>query len=417
MRTPLWKLLGLAAFVGLMVFCGACVVAVREGPARRVDMPPPPPPPPPAVPDAAADDDFGAFYDGLAPYGEWFWQDPYGWVWDPSTVDPAWRPYTVGHWIYTDDGWFWKSDEPWGWATCHYGRWFFDSDRGWVWVPGHEWAPAWVAWRHGDSWVGWAPLPPRAVFRAGIGLDLGGVDLDVIIQPFWWGFVEERDILDPRIGVRIAPVARNVTLARVTRNETNYAVVRNRVVVRGIDVAEIERESHRRVAPVKIVDEGAPGKDRHSKWVGQDLHVFRPAMKDPPPSRAPRGAVRNEGGSPGRAAPDLAVGTPQTPPRRPEEPQREQRAARPGPPPRAAAETPAAVPEQVLRRQQAEARELERRHAAERSALGRRHQTEAKSAPASAPPEELKKRQDDERRAMDEQTKREKLLLEKRQER
>src|SRR5258708_33820088 len=81
-----------------------------------------------------------------------------------------WRPYTLGHWVYTDDdGWLWVSDEEWGWAAYHYGRWYNDSGR-WFWVPGRVWAPAWVAWRTGGGHIGRAPPPPPAAFAAEVGL-------------------------------------------------------------------------------------------------------------------------------------------------------------------------------------------------------------------------------------------------------
>ena len=48
----------------------------------------------------------------------------YGWSWTPYDVPIDWRPYSVGRWVYTDDGWTWMSQEPWGWATYHYGRWY-----------------------------------------------------------------------------------------------------------------------------------------------------------------------------------------------------------------------------------------------------------------------------------------------------
>jgi hypothetical protein len=44
--------------------------------------------------------------------------------------------HTVGHWVWTDDyGWLWVSDEPYGWATHHYGRRYEDPIYGWAWVP------------------------------------------------------------------------------------------------------------------------------------------------------------------------------------------------------------------------------------------------------------------------------------------
>ena len=54
----------------------------------------------------------------------------------------------------------WVSNEPFGWATYHYGRWGFSNRVGWFWVPGNRWAPAWVAWRSSNDYLAWAPLPP-----------------------------------------------------------------------------------------------------------------------------------------------------------------------------------------------------------------------------------------------------------------
>ena len=121
--------------------------------------------------------DVGVFYDGLAPYGDWVEMPDYGWSWAPR-VEGDWRPYTRGQWLMTDDGWFWDSDEPFGWATYHYGRWLNDPEYGWVWIPGTEWAPAWVSWRHGNGYTGWAPLPPRATWQTRVGLSIGGLDID-----------------------------------------------------------------------------------------------------------------------------------------------------------------------------------------------------------------------------------------------
>jgi hypothetical protein len=117
---------------------------------------------------------FQTFYDNLAPNGTWIQTNDYGYVWQPNVTDPNWAPYTLGHWAYTDDGWTWMSDEPFGWATYHYGRWANLQDVGWVWVPGYVWAPAWVSWRTSEDHVGWAPLPPDS---------MAGVDYSVPNQP------------------------------------------------------------------------------------------------------------------------------------------------------------------------------------------------------------------------------------------
>src|SRR5262245_14281099 len=71
--------------------------------------------------------DVGVFYNDLAPHGRWIESDGYGWVFVPRTTVASWRPYTRGHWAWTDQyGWLWISDEPYGWATYHYGRWYED---------------------------------------------------------------------------------------------------------------------------------------------------------------------------------------------------------------------------------------------------------------------------------------------------
>ncbi|HEY4222013.1 MAG TPA: DUF6600 domain-containing protein, partial [Myxococcota bacterium] len=106
------------------------------------------------------------FYEPLAPYGQWVDYPGYGRVFVPArdVVGAGFRPYTYGHWEYSEYGWTWVDHHPFGWATGHYGRWFYDGSYGWVWVPGTTWAPAWVTWRSGGSYVGWAPIPPGGEF-------------------------------------------------------------------------------------------------------------------------------------------------------------------------------------------------------------------------------------------------------------
>ena len=79
---------------------------------------------------------FQTFYDQLSNQGTWIQTNDYGYVWQPTENDPNWRPYTYGHWVDSDAGMMWVSDEPFGWATYHYGRWVNLDNYGWVWVPG-----------------------------------------------------------------------------------------------------------------------------------------------------------------------------------------------------------------------------------------------------------------------------------------
>ena len=179
------------------------------------------------------------FHEQLSPYGRWVAREGYGEVWVPH-VAAGWRPYTTGHWVYTDQGWAWVADESWGWAPFHYGRWFY-ADGGWGWVPGTVWAPAWVAWRHGGGYVGWAALPPAVGFAVGVGVTFGGIDLNVAIAPSYYSFCGEGAILEPRLATVIVAPERNVTIINNTTNITNYTVVNNRVVNNGVSVQRIEQ--------------------------------------------------------------------------------------------------------------------------------------------------------------------------------
>ena len=95
----------------------------------------------------------------LAAYGEWIQIQPFGYVWVPGGIDPYWRPYWHGRWLWLPmSGWTWLPYEPWGWVTFHFGRWHWSAAAGWYWIPTSVWGPAWVHWHWGYDYVGWAPL-------------------------------------------------------------------------------------------------------------------------------------------------------------------------------------------------------------------------------------------------------------------
>jgi hypothetical protein len=112
------------------------------------------------------------FYGPLARFGRWA-DTRFGYAFIPN-VQAGWRPYVNGRW---GDNRLWISNDPWGWATDHYGRWGFDDRIGWVWVPGTEWAPSWVAWREDANVTGWAPIPPGINYSVSIGFG-GGFGFD-----------------------------------------------------------------------------------------------------------------------------------------------------------------------------------------------------------------------------------------------
>src|SRR6266436_6774266 len=53
------------------------------------------------------------FRTALEPYGSFRRIARWGDVWVPAHVSREWRPYTVGHWVYSDDhGWYWVFVRP-----------------------------------------------------------------------------------------------------------------------------------------------------------------------------------------------------------------------------------------------------------------------------------------------------------------
>jgi hypothetical protein len=147
------------------------------------------------------------FRTALEPYGTWHHNRRFGDVWVPADVSSEWRPYTAGHWVYTDDyGWYWVADDEeadWGWITYHYGRWVRDAGEGWVWIPNDVWGPAWVDWRYGDQYVGWAPAPP----------DQYAAEDD----PAYWSFVPAGDLIAPSIVGVLLPFGRRAEFFEHTR--------------------------------------------------------------------------------------------------------------------------------------------------------------------------------------------------------
>jgi Family of unknown function (DUF6600) len=167
------------------------------------------------------------FEAALEPYGHWVRLARWGEVWQPDDVPPDWRPYSYGHWVYTDEwGWYWVSDEQeedWGWVVFHYGRWIHDRGA-WFWMPGDEWAPAWVDWREGDDYIGWAPAPPDDAIY------------EYDDEPTYWVFVAPRYLVAPRWRTYMLPSVRSRSVFRRT-------VVINRTVV-----IEHDHDGRRRIA-------------------------------------------------------------------------------------------------------------------------------------------------------------------------
>ncbi len=119
-------------------------------------------------------------YAELDQAGSWRVSEKYGPVWTPKAPPKDWLPYRDGHWRWFPPwGWSWVDNEPWGFATSHYGRWML-ADNKWSWTPGKwvanpVWTPAVVAFL-GTPGVGlsypdgrgpaiaWLPLAPEEIY-------------------------------------------------------------------------------------------------------------------------------------------------------------------------------------------------------------------------------------------------------------
>jgi uncharacterized protein DUF6600 len=210
-----------------------------------------------ALPQArGADISMDFIYDNLSG-GNWIDVEGYGYGWQPDlgVSDPNWRPYSDGYWAYTDYGWTWISYEDFGWATYHYGRWANLADYGWVWFPGEDldWGPAWVSWRTGGDYIGWAPLPPRGPGVVYEGQPIGvNVDLTYDIGPESYNFCDVRFIGEPVLRDRIIPPVQNITYITNTVNVTNIYVQNNIVYNYGPDYTVVNRYSSRPIQRLAI---------------------------------------------------------------------------------------------------------------------------------------------------------------------
>lgn len=196
--------------------------------------------------------DFSFFYQTLAPYGDWMDVPGYGNCWQPD-VSKEWAPYTEGYWAYTDAGWTWVSQEPFGAVVFHYGRWLASS-TGWVWVPGYEWGPAWVSWRQNNDYLGWAPLPPEVPWFPQRGIS-AWVDVHTGIGPRYYRFCPARDFGSSCLPDVLVPLSRNVLIVQRTQNVTNITLYQGNVFCGGPHFDWVRSHSARPVPVLRMVRE------------------------------------------------------------------------------------------------------------------------------------------------------------------
>jgi hypothetical protein len=252
------------------------------------------------------------FRSALEPHGRWVKHQRWGEVWTPARRDRDWRPYAAGRWVFTDEwGWYWVSDEDFGWVTYHYGRWVPDREFGWIWIPGNEWGPAWVQWRRGDRYAGWAPLPPQDVIY------------DYDDDPDFWIFVNFNNFTAPNIRRVLVPRQQYVVYIRetVVVNRTIIVDRGPRIAVNpGIDARIVAARTGRpvRVADVKpavlagtvgvrgAVEVRSDRRERVRVEVTERKETIAATKDVPPPQALKKGEEGRLGDRPPAAAKDQA---------------------------------------------------------------------------------------------------------------
>ncbi|WP_400262511.1 DUF6600 domain-containing protein [Sphingobacterium sp. SG20118] len=208
--------------------------------------------------DYQSDVSFQMFYDELAPYGDWVNDREHGYMWIPD-VGPNFQPYsTNGYWTMTEYGNTWVSNYSWGWAPFHYGRWEYNNNYGWAWTPDYEWGPAWVNWRQGSGYYGWAPL---------------GINISINLPMNLWVFVGSSNIYSNRLDRYYVHPRNYNNFYNKTTIINNTIIVNNRNYYGGPRRSDIERSTGKRVSVRNINNSGRAGTSRVTK---NSIDMYRP---------------------------------------------------------------------------------------------------------------------------------------------
>ena len=213
---------------------------------------------------------YQTFYDELSPYGDWIDYPEYGYVWQPR-MGSDFRPYSSGgQWVWSDQyEWMWVSDYDWGWAPFHYGRWFQDDYRGWLWQPGYEWSSAWVAWRDGGDYYGWAPLRPG--INISINFNIGGYNP----PNDYWCFAPRRYLTYRNIGGYCIDRRQNYSIINYTTIINNY----NYGGGYGFRSGPRRYDAERYCGPIRSVsfrESYSPGR---TQFRNNEVNLYRPTVR------------------------------------------------------------------------------------------------------------------------------------------
>ncbi|TCC93917.1 hypothetical protein EZ428_03855 [Pedobacter frigiditerrae] len=223
-----------------------------------------------------------SFYDELSPYGTWIQDPQYGYVWRPDVDQEDFRPYySNGRWAMTEYGNTWVSNYDWGWAPFHYGRWIYNRYNQWVWLPDTVWGPAWVSWRSGGGYYGWAPLGPSI----SIGINIGRSGYRV--PDMCWNFIPYNNIYInsyPRYNY-----GRNRVYIQNTVIINNTYVRNNRTYYTGPRAEEVRRATNQNVTVYNVNRSSRPGASRIDD---RNVNIYSPRASRDNGNSAPRNAVQ-----------------------------------------------------------------------------------------------------------------------------
>lgn len=223
-----------------------------------------------------------SFYDELSPYGTWIQDPQYGYVWRPDVEQGDFRPYySNGRWAMTEYGNTWVSNYDWGWAPFHYGRWVYNRYNQWVWIPDTTWGPAWVSWRSGGGYYGWAPMGP--------GMN---INVNFNIPDLWWVFIPQRNIYYdsfPRYYSR-----RNVVIINNTTIINNTYVHNRRSYYTGPRADDIRRATGRDVRVYNVNTTARPSRS-NINGNSVDIYTPRPSRGSSNVNARPKEAIKGDG--------------------------------------------------------------------------------------------------------------------------
>ncbi|NWF88167.1 MAG: hypothetical protein HXY50_01760 [Ignavibacteriaceae bacterium] len=234
---------------------------------------------------------YGYFYAQLSPHGVWMEFEDGIVAWRPTIMRRGWAPYSYGRWVWTDYGWYWDSYESFGYITYHYGRWHYDDYYGWIWIPDYDWGPAWVEWRYDDNYIGWAPLPPYAIFSINIGIHFS---INYVTPYNHWQFVNYNHMCDPYVYNHYVGPKYKYRIFSNTKYRNDYGYDDGRIINRGVDIREVRSRTGQDIRQRNLVQVSDPRElNRSEKERNKDRNRNEIGSYIPPRDELVRDNIRN----------------------------------------------------------------------------------------------------------------------------